>query len=367
MSHLSNYRGRNTIFALAKQESTCQEMLTQSLNVLFYQGDFAVFKPENRVLSLNEDERSYFNSISEYCVFGLSCGGKLQLYYDVNSPDNPLVLTDRCNSNCIMCPLPERFRREGQSIGVNKLIELAHHIPKFAEHITITGGEPFLIREDIFKLLQYLKNTHPETRFLLLTNGRALASIEYTHLFEASRPKHIVVGIPIHGSNALRHDSIIRTEGGFNETILGIRHLIDIGIPVELRVVVSNLNADDIYNISKLIVSTFPQVLCVKIMGLEMLGNAAVNQDKVWIPYRQAFNLARDAIYYMINAGIDVGLYNFPLCAVDKQCWSICEKSISDYKVRFADACDKCKVKGGCGGVFPGSIRLAKNDVRPIG
>jgi len=114
-----------------------------------------------------------------------------------------------------------------------------------------------------------------------------------------------------------------------------------------------------------LIVSELPNAESVKIMGLEMFGNAARNQEDVWIPYRTAFEYSKNAILNLINHKISVALYNFPLCAVDSDCHLLCAKSITGYKVRFDERCETCKKKPNCGGIFAGTIRLAGKDVIP--
>ena len=129
---------------------------------------------------------------------------------------------------------------------------------------------------------------------------------------------------------------------------------------------VSKLNSDFISEIAYLISKEFHNVFCVKFIGLEMTGNAAKNREKVWIDYPTAFKKAKNAIDILVESGLDVGIYNFPLCSVDKKYWNICEKSISDYKVRFAPVCAACAVKDACGGMFSGTIRMAKETINPI-
>lgn len=98
-----------------------------------------------------------------------------------------------------------------------------------------------------------------------------------------------------------------------------------------------------------------------------MTGNAAKNKNRVWISYPDAFRASKKAIDLLIGAGIDVELYNFPLCAVDKMYRSLCEKSISDYKIRYTERCEKCCQKDACGGMFAGTVRLSKDDIIPLG
>ena len=129
--------------------------------------------------------------------------------------------------------------------------------------------------------------------------------------------------------------------------------------------VVSKLNYKYIDKIAELIVNEFPKAGSVKIMGLEMSGNAARNVDNVWIPYPTAFEYSKAAIIRLVGNGINVGLYNFPLCAVDRSFHLLCAKSITDYKIRFAEKCEECKKRENCGGIFAGTIRLAGKDVIP--
>ena len=97
-----------------------------------------------------------------------------------------------------------------------------------------------------------------------------------------------------------------------------------------------------------------------------MTGTARKNLEEVWIPYRKSFFYIANAIRLLVENGIDVKLYNFPLCTVDKSFWTLCEKSISDNKVRFAEECYSCKYKGACSGIFAGTLQLERDELRPI-
>lgn len=234
-------------------------------------------------------------------------------------------------------------------------------------HITITGGEPFLIGKSIFDLLYFLRENLPNTSYLLLTNGRIFSNKEYLNLFKQTCPRTLKLGIPIHGYNSETHDCITQAKGSFIQTFNGLLNLLSIGAKIELRIVVSKLNANFITDIAKLITENFLGVGCVKFIGLEMTGNAAKNKNRVWISYPDSFRASKEAIDLLIGAGIDVGLYNFPLCAVDKKYRSLCEKSISDYKIRYVEQCEKCYQKDACGGMFAGTVRHSKDDIIPLG
>lgn len=363
---LNEYDGKYRVVSLAKSEETKKMLLDNNLDVIVICEGKITFYPDNASFDLNENAVNLFNDACDYDVFEISSFGNAYKYYDNQSLDNAILVTNRCNSNCIMCPTAELIRKGNEEYTGEELVKLAKHIPTDAPHITITGGEPFLIKKEMFKLLSYLKENLPCVSYLLLTNGRAFCSKEYTELFKQNAPPDIELGIPLHGFNSTTHDFIVQSDGAFKQTFIGIKNLLSIGAKVELRIVVSKLNSDFITEIAELIVNEFKNAFCVKFIGLEMTGNAALNRDRVWIDYPTAFINSKEGINILINAGIDVGIYNFPLCAVDKKYWNICERSISPYKIRYAKQCYECKVKDACGGMFSGTIRLAKDRVKPV-
>ena len=286
--------------------------------------------------------------------------------YDDESLDNAFFVTGKCNSNCIMCPSPNVSRQKGKNSDVDKLIEIAKHIPSDTPHLTITGGEPFMIGRDIFRFIQYLHDKFTCTEFLFLTNGRIFAVDSFMKKFIETVPDNSIVAIPIHGSNAQINDMITQSKGSFAQTVKGIKQLLKANIRVELRIVVSKLNASDLHDLALFISQEFSEVEYVSIMAMEMTGSARVNQDKVWISYKEAGRLAQDAALVLIENGIDVRLYNFPLCSVSKEFWTLCKKSISPYKVRYSEVCDECEMKKSCGGVFAGTLSLEKGELKAI-
>ncbi|MCH4038664.1 MAG: His-Xaa-Ser system radical SAM maturase HxsC [Lachnospiraceae bacterium] len=298
-------------------------------------------------------------------VLYLDRRGGIHLLYSESSRDNAIVLTSACNSNCVMCPVPEQIRRNNEQMDIALLREEVRHIPKTAEHITITGGEPFLYGPDIFSLFQCLKENLNCTQYLLLTNGRVFAYETVLQKYLEAAPAYTLIGIPLHGNDAETHDAVTQAKGSFEETCVGIRNLLSAHQSVEIRIVVSRLNADFISRIAELIANEFPTVEVVRIMGLEMTGNAFIRRDRVWLSYPEAFRASEEAIKTLIRAGIDVKLYNFPLCAVPAQYHFLCARSISSYKIRFSPKCAACRLKDACGGIFASALKLAEPDIKP--
>ena len=363
---LNDYKLGNKVASLALDEDTFRHLAQKQLNIMYLINCKLYFYPDNQWLELTDEQVALFKQCDNYDVFQINGIGQAYKYYDNEIGDNAFMVTEQCNSNCIMCPATDNMRRKKNTVNVDEILEIIRHMPSDARHITITGGEPFLVGNRIFEIFLAFKEKCYSTSFLLLTNGRALSYEPFIRKFHETAPSKIIIGIPLHGYDAASHDAITRSLGGFEQTIRGIRNLINFGHRVEIRMVVSKLNYQNITRICELIVDQFPDVYRVKVMGLEMLGNAAVNQKDVWISYNEAFDASKEGIDLLIRNSIQVGLYNFPLCAVDTDYHSIAAKSITGYKVRYADECEKCFIKDACGGIFAGTIRLAKYDVKPV-
>lgn len=363
---LENYNGKYKIVSLALNQAAREDLLKDGVDFIYISDDGVRLYPENIVISEEKHIIDKLRNAHSYDVYELWENGRLSEYYDDSSLDNYFFVTGKCNSNCVMCPSPDISRQKGGSTSVNTLIEIAKHIPTDAPHLTITGGEPFMIGPDIFRFFEFLRDKFECTDFLFLTNGRIFAVDSYVQRFVEKAPKNSIVAIPIHGSTAEIHDMITQTNGSFDQTMTGIKKLLKTGIHVELRIVVSRLNEKDIHNIAKMISDELSGVDYVSIMAMEMTGNARVNQDKVWISYVDAALVAEDAALVLIENGIDVKLYNFPLCTVKKEFWTLCEKSISPDKVRYAETCEICKMKNACGGVFAGTMSMEKGELSAI-
>ena len=363
---LENYHGKYKIVSLALNQTAREDLLKDEIEFVYISENDIRLYPEDVVVSKDKNVIEKLRNAHDYDVYELWENGKFSEYYDDSSLDNYFFVTGKCNSNCVMCPSPDTSRQKSGNTSVDTLIEIAKHIPTDAPHLTITGGEPFMVGSDIFRFFEFLREKFECTDFLLLTNGRIFAVDSYVERFVEKAPKNSIVAIPIHGSTANIHDMITQSNDSFNQTRIGIKKLLKAGIHVELRIVVSRLNKDDIHNIAQMISDELSEVDYVSIMAMEMTGSARVNQDKVWISYVDAAQVAEDAALVLIENGIDVKLYNFPLCIVKKEYWTLCEKSISPDKVRYAETCENCKMKNACGGVFAGTMYMEKGELRAI-
>jgi len=363
-----NYNLGYKIVSFASDEVAKDKIISQELPLVFFDNKTKklILLPDNIVLSNVSSDIEIVSQYNNFDVFEITEKGVFSRKYSDSSDDNYFFVTGKCNSNCIMCPSPEMARKNSNTTSFTELLQFAKHIPSDTPHLTITGGEPFLLGDKIFDFFKFLKEKFVDTEFLLLTNGRAFAIDKYFQMFCETVPDRTVVAIPIHGSCQTVHDTISRTDGSFKQTMLGIKRLLKKGIAVEIRLVVSKLNVDDFDNIANLIIQELRGIKYVSVIAMEMTGTARANLDKVWIPYKKSFSIISKSIRKLVENEIDVKLYNFPLCTVERPFWTLCEKSISENKVRFSESCNACIYKNTCSGVFAGTLHLEENELEAI-
>lgn len=332
--------------------------------------DYVTIDEDNLIDLKTNHVYKIVSSINENIELGdvieIYANGIVKIIYSENCNDCSLFITARCNSNCIMCPSSEISRQIDVVPDVDYFIKTLKYLPDSINHLTITGGEPFIIKKDLFKVFNFIKNERNDWNCLLLTNARAFSIDEYFKLFVETSPDNIVLGIPIHGSNSEIHDGIVQSKGAFNQTLVGISRLLKYNYPVELRIVPSLLNINDIDNIVDLIIKNFPNVYKVTFVSLEMLGNCLKNKDRTWIKASDVLKVVEPNIDKLIVNGINVDLYNFPLCLISNKYEHIYKNSITDNKIVYSDRCETCKRKDECGGMFFSSIKYIESELKPF-
>ncbi len=346
-------------------DENCKKQLVSGRNVLFRSGDEFAILPHRIRLKLTDHNKQKLLALREFDVVEFYDHNLFDIFYQNSSNDNTLVITNQCNSNCIMCPCSSWFRKRQACETTEHLCNLVKYIPQGAPHLTITGGEPTLLKEGLFDVFDSIRENLPDTECLILTNGRTLSNVPYFESLINHLPPKTLFGIPLYGPNASIHDSITQSNGSFFQTVQGLHNLQQKGIPFELRFVETSINSMSFLETCVFIAQNFPKTTVVNIIALELTGSAYENRNKVWIPYEKAFQNSRNGIKYLIKSGINVSFYNFPLCKVDRSYWQLCSKSITDYKIRYAEDCKDCELKTICGGVFSSTLLATKMKLIP--
>jgi His-Xaa-Ser system radical SAM maturase HxsC len=206
----------------------------------------------------------------------------------------------------------------------------------------------------------------PETNIHMLTNGRRFAWPHFVEQFVAHAHPRLTVCIPLYSDNAPEHDYVVQARGAFDQTIQGLHRLARHDQSVEIRVVLHKLTIPRLQDLAQFIYRNLTFANHIALMGLEITGFTRPNLNKLWIdPYEYQTELHR-AVEYLSIRGMNVSIYNHPLCLLPRDLWKFARRSISDWKNVYFEVCENCGVRGQCGGFFMSAARKHSQHLRPI-
>jgi His-Xaa-Ser system radical SAM maturase HxsC len=176
----------------------------------------------------------------------------------------------------------------------------------------------------------------------------------------------LTVCIPLYSDNAPEHDYVVQARGAFDQTIQGLHRLARYEQPVEIRVVLHKLTIPRLNDLAHFIYRNLPFARHVALMGLEITGFTRPNLSKLWIdPYEYQIELER-AVEYLAIRGMNVSIYNHPLCLLPRNLWKFARRSISDWKNIYFEVCTTCSVREQCGGFFMSAERQHSSHLRAL-
>lgn len=291
--------------------------------------------------------------------------GVINTLYRVNSKHNTLLATERCNSNCLMCSQPPRDRNDIPLLfEINK--KLIPLIPKDCVELGVSGGEPTLMGNLFFSLMEMLKEHLPNTEIHVLSNGRAFAWNNMAERLGTINNKRLVLGIPVYSDYYQIHDYIVQAENAFYQTIIGIHNLSRYEQRIEVRIVLHKESIPRLPKLARFIYKNLPFVEHVAFMGLEYIGYTPKNIEKLWIDPYDYQNELSEAIDFLAGQGMHVSVYNTPLCVLPEKTWHYARKSISDWKNDYLPECAKCSKINECGGLFTWNLQKASQYIKPF-
>jgi His-Xaa-Ser system radical SAM maturase HxsC len=304
-----------------------------------------------------------FDHLVDGDIVVVNSDGVINTLYRINSHQNFLLATERCNSNCLMCSQPPRDR-DDISFFFNIYKQLIPLIPKDCFELGITGGEPTLLGELFFELLQLIKSELPGTEVHCLTNGRTFAWNNMANRLGEIDFRRLMLGIPLYSDYYQAHDYIVQAENAFNQTMQGLYNLAAQDQRIEIRVVLHKQSIPRLTKLAKYIYKNLPFVEHIAFMGLEYQGYTPHNIDKLWIDPIEYMDELGEAANFLSSRGMNVSIYNSQLCLMPQELWKYTKKSISDWKNIYLDECSKCELVDDCGGLFASSVKMHSKNIK---
>jgi His-Xaa-Ser system radical SAM maturase HxsC len=261
-----------------------------------------------------------------------------------------------------MCPQPRKKDKESKTPFNLKLISL---MDKSTKLLGITGGEPTLIGEELFEVIEACKRYIPEAQIDILSNGMKFDDFEYVKAMVLLQHPNLVFAIPLYADTDNEHNDIIQAQG-FYKTIQGIYNLALFNQRIEIRIVIHKTNYKRLPQLAEFIYHNFPFVYHIAFMGMETVGLAERNIELVWIDPHDYVPQLEKAVLYLYQRDMNVSIYNLQLCILPKELRAFSVKSISLWKNIYLDECATCDLKDTCGGFFASSRNRHSAYIQPF-
>ena len=186
-----------------------------------------------------------------------------------------LRLTMACNERCPFCNVPVEDYPEPTPAEEASMRELDEFVASGEGTLTISGGEPTLLRKRLVRLVvaaraRGIANVEVQTNAVLVTPdyARELANAGVTSAF-VSLLSHV----------GTHHDALAGLEGAFDKCLAGIDNMLDAGIEVTLNPVVARRTQALLPGYFRFVANRLPRVRAVSLSAVQPPGRAARDLD----------------------------------------------------------------------------------------
>lgn len=350
--------GKGILFGRSNDILICKDANKPTFGYLATITERTTFKSKEKPYCIVDS----INGFKEGDVVVINQKGEIIFVYEMNSHHNALMATERCNHRCIMCPQPPILQEKDKTLFNLKLISL---FDKNTQEIGITGGEPTLIGNNLFTLINHIKRELPKTAISILSNGVKFAEKEYAMNLAKCRHHDLQIDIPLFSDIAEEHNRIVGART-FYKTVQGLYNLALFRQRIGLRIVVHKKTYKRLPQFADFIYHNFPFVAQVAFMQMETAGLAKENFEELWIdPYDYNEEL-REAVLLLADRGMKPYIYNAQLCVLPEDIRGYAQQSISDWKDIYIAECVGCVLKGQCAGFFKSNRQAYSSHIKKI-
>lgn len=247
-----------------------------------------------------------------------------------------------CNHNCICCPLTtyDRLHKRIELEDIKQRIDL---IPMSKNnHIVLSGGEP-MIHPDFFDILNYLTDKH--FSITILSNSSKCRDSEFAKRLAGY--KHLDVITAIHSCTPKLHDEMTGTAGSLLETLEGLDHLVENGVPITIKYIFNAKTLPTLMNTFEYLEKHFPPQVGFQFCTMDYSGRAGKNKDVLFV--------SRDAITDSLENVLDfleskmskvrkISVIETPYCFGDPYYWKYFEGSGGKISTYIAPNTDEAKI-----------------------
>lgn len=214
-----------------------------------------------------------------------------------------LRLTMACNERCPFCNVPaEDYTRKTPPLEAT-LREVDAFIDSGATTLTISGGEPTLLRKRLIEVVERARKGG--ISFVELQTNAVLIDEAYAAALADAGVTSAFVSLLSHIDR--HHDELAGLEGAFDKCLRGIDAMVDVGIRVTLNPVTALQTQDLVAEYVGFVRDRLPEVKFISMSAVQPHGRAASEQelmpeyDRLAISIKRARKVAEDAQIKLLN------------------------------------------------------------------
>lgn len=219
-------------------------------------------------------------------------------------------LTSDCNNRCLYCYNFWKYNKDykqRQCFSIKELRRVAHTLGENdIFYVTITGGEPFLEKDKLYKFMDFLC----EQKIRIMINSNATLITEEDAKRLSKYPIEIFL-VSLISFNKRTHNMIAGSNMAFCGALKGISLLQKNGINLAVNMVATKLNYKDVYKTGKWLYNNFG----IKNFSATPICPSSSEHRWLELDNQEVFSVLNNLISLHKNLGIKVDILEvLPIC-----------------------------------------------------
>jgi MoaA/NifB/PqqE/SkfB family radical SAM enzyme len=202
--------------------------------------------------------------------------------------------------------------------------------PSMNDSIELSGGEP-TIHPDFCEILSGLSAEY-SSHISVLSNSRRFSNRKLAQDAAEAGLSHVVTAL--YSQKPVIHDCVTRRKGSYEQTLEGIENVVRNGMDLSIKTLILKQNFKELPKMIEFWAKAFPNESWFSIHGLDLVGEAAINFDKVAVSFTESAPFIEQALDMANELGLVVVLHTIPMCVIDPYYWGSFghEEKVSPYE-----------------------------------
>ncbi|HAH19973.1 MAG: radical SAM/SPASM domain-containing protein [Omnitrophica WOR_2 bacterium GWF2_43_52] len=154
--------------------------------------------------------------------------------------------TRACNLECAHCRASAQQKRSAEELTTDEAKRFIRSAASFSKPILVFSGGEALVRDDIYKLIQYATDAGLKST---LASNASLITKDVALKLKESGVK--IVAVSLYGSTSQAHDAFCGQQGAFEKSLAGIKNLQSAGIGLQINTTITKRNLPELEAIGK--------------------------------------------------------------------------------------------------------------------